>query len=572
MELTDETVSVESLGHLGLIAAMIKKLGLPEKINKRLPICKEKGAIVPHGSRVAAMIINGLGFINRTLYLSPDFFEDKAVSTLLGENIEAKHLNDDCLGRGLDEIAEYGTTKLYSEILFETMQEQSMLDTQMRTDTTTFSLFGDYSDADVASETAPLPTHGYSKDHRPDLKQVTLSMTQMGSANIPVWMEALDGNSSDRSSFQETVRSIQRFCEDVNSLPDNLFFILDAAFYTPEKLAELNRIGWITRVPATLKDSKELLCTPEQAIDWQGYDDNYRTHVLPKTIHGHEQRWLLVSSKHAYKKELKTFNKRMQKKTDELIKTFWHLGNQLFQCKDDAVKAIEQEKKQLKYHGIDYEIKPIMKHAGKGRPKADSEQSCQGYQIVANPYSDLDKVQLQRETLGRFILATNELESDKLEDHDILRQYKQQYHIEHGFAFMKDRRFQLSAIFLKSPKRIGALMMVMTLCLAVYNFAQHQLKQSLEASDDVLPNQLGKPIKNPTPRWVFQMMSKVAVARIVMDEGKSIKRIVTNIKLIQRIIIYHFGKEAMKLYGMPDDFKLPPYDKNKKSFEKWCGI
>jgi transposase len=119
MEFTEETASVESLGHLGLLAATIRKLGIDKKINARLPISKHKGAIVPHGSRAAAMILNGLGFINCTLYLSPHFFEDKTVSALLGEGIEAHHLNDNCLGGGLDAIAGYGTTKLYSEIMFE---------------------------------------------------------------------------------------------------------------------------------------------------------------------------------------------------------------------------------------------------------------------------------------------------------------------------------------------------------------------------------------------------------------------------------------------------------------------
>lgn len=571
MEFTEETASVESLGHLGLVAATIRKLGIDKKINTRLPISKHKGAIVPHGSRVAAMILNGLGFINRTLYLSPHFFEDKAVSTLLGEGIEAHHLNDDCLGRGLDAIACYGTTKLYSEIMFEIMQEQSMLGRQLRTDTTAFSLFGDYANAGFASEPAPVPIYGYSKDHRPDLKQVTLSMTQMGPANIPVWMEALNGNSSDKKSFQDTVRKIQRFCEDVEAMPDNLFFILDAAFYVPKKLAELNQIGWITRVPATLKEAKELLKLRDRTLDWQSYDENYKTHALTKMVQGFEQRWLLVSSNDAYQRELKTFNKRMQKKLDELTKNLWHLSNQVFVCERDAIKAIEQAKKKLNYHGVEYEINPLMKYSGKGRPKASEEKQCEGYQIVINLYSDLDKIESQRETLGRFILATNELNSEQLADKDILKQYKQQYHIEQGFGFMKDPRFELDAFFLKSSQRIGALMMIMTLCLAVYNFAQYQLRESLKQTGDVLPNQLGKPVKNPTTRWIFQLMSKIAVMRFELGDNE-VKRIIANVKLLQKIIVYHYGKEAMAIYGLPPDFKKPEYDKNQKTLMKWCGM
>ena len=41
------------------------------------------------------MIINGLGFTQNPIYLSPIFFETKDVSALIGEGIEAQYLNDD---------------------------------------------------------------------------------------------------------------------------------------------------------------------------------------------------------------------------------------------------------------------------------------------------------------------------------------------------------------------------------------------------------------------------------------------------------------------------------------------
>ena len=53
---------------------------------------------------VKAMVLNGLGFVQRTLYLMPRFFEDKPVERLLGPGVLAEHLNDDALGRALDAI------------------------------------------------------------------------------------------------------------------------------------------------------------------------------------------------------------------------------------------------------------------------------------------------------------------------------------------------------------------------------------------------------------------------------------------------------------------------------------
>ena len=62
MEISSEGLKVIHLGHLGIVAAMINELGIIDKIDKRLPISKEHGAILTNGQRVSAMIINGLGF------------------------------------------------------------------------------------------------------------------------------------------------------------------------------------------------------------------------------------------------------------------------------------------------------------------------------------------------------------------------------------------------------------------------------------------------------------------------------------------------------------------------------
>jgi len=90
-----------NLDHLGIVAGMIDELGLPELIDTVIKQDHEQRQ-VSVGLCVKAMILNGLGFVNRALYLMPHFFKDKPVERLLGEGIEAEHLNDDALGRSLD--------------------------------------------------------------------------------------------------------------------------------------------------------------------------------------------------------------------------------------------------------------------------------------------------------------------------------------------------------------------------------------------------------------------------------------------------------------------------------------
>ena len=228
------TLTTQHLGHTGIVAAIIKELGIVERIDKRLPVSKEHGSIVTMGQRVAAMILNGLGFFNDRLYLHSDFFDDKPVSRLLGPGIEAKHLNDDALARALDEIYEYGTTKLFSEVAFGIASDHDLLGKTARLDTTSLPCFGEYPEDNAENDNLNI-TYGYSKNKRSDLKQIVLSMTNTGPAGIPIWLEALDGNSADQTNFHATTAKITAFREQLKNAP-SFIFIADSALYTPSKL------------------------------------------------------------------------------------------------------------------------------------------------------------------------------------------------------------------------------------------------------------------------------------------------------------------------------------------------
>ncbi len=67
---------IKRLDHLGLIAAFCHEIGLPGIIDRIIPKYSDRN--VSHGDAVLAiMILNGLGFHNRTLHMFSDFFETK---------------------------------------------------------------------------------------------------------------------------------------------------------------------------------------------------------------------------------------------------------------------------------------------------------------------------------------------------------------------------------------------------------------------------------------------------------------------------------------------------------------
>ena len=101
----------ERLDHLGIVAGVCQEAGIAEWLDKQAGDSRRS---VSRGKATVAMILNGLGFSNRQLYLVPQYFENKPVEHLLGEGITADMLNDDCLGRTLDWLYEHDVTTLFA--------------------------------------------------------------------------------------------------------------------------------------------------------------------------------------------------------------------------------------------------------------------------------------------------------------------------------------------------------------------------------------------------------------------------------------------------------------------------
>lgn len=570
---SDNQVSGKVLDHLGLVAATIDKLGLIEKIDSRLPVSKEKGAKVSMGQRVAAMILNGLGFMDNRLYMFPEFLENKPVDRLLGDGLKAEDFNDDALGRCLDAIHDYGTTELFSDLAFSIGVEQNLLGCSANIDSSTLSVYGDYAEQtqddgvvmpasandnnvatanDEPEETeslvpkTPTVTHGYSKDHRPDLKQVVINLATTGAAGFPIWFECHSGNASDKKILLGAAERMQGLCDQLKDSPSFLY-VADSAMYE----SCVNNAGdmpWLSRVPEHLKVAKKLVQQADEDFVWTELGKGYRICTIENRYKGIHQRWCIVSSEQAYKRETKTLDKNISKMEEKAKKELWHLSCQTYGCEKDAEKALVRFEKSLKFHSVVGEIQTITKHKGKGRPKKGDIAEVVGYKIQGELSKSSEKIDPVRRQKGRFILATNRLDRGLLPDTKILPEYKQQSKTENGFRFIKDDTFEVSSIYLKKPSRISALMMIMTLCLMVYSVAQYHLRQRLANADEDIPDQRKKPTRTPTMKRVFKLFNGVQVLTIKTDEHA--QELVINLSnLLKRVVLY-FGPRAQQIYGV----------------------
>ena len=104
-------IQIKNIDHLGIVAGLIDEIGIVEVINEKLGVDKREK--ISSGQVLKALILNGLGMVSRPLYLFSQFFEDKAVEKLLGDEIKSEYLNDDKIGRFLDEIYQIGLNSLF---------------------------------------------------------------------------------------------------------------------------------------------------------------------------------------------------------------------------------------------------------------------------------------------------------------------------------------------------------------------------------------------------------------------------------------------------------------------------
>jgi len=456
-----------SIDHLGIVAGTYDSLQIAPVIDRAIP--KTRPHHLTHGDIVKAMVLNGLGFIERRLYLFPDFFDDIAVERLLGEGITREHLNDDVLGRTLDAIAAYGPTELFNEIVAQCLLPTEFGSHCIHIDTTNFSVTGEYESDFNAGEIEI--TYGHPKDGRWDLKRFVLGMAS-NQYGVPLFLQTFSGNESDKETIMTIIENLK---ENLRS-DEKVYHVADSAFYTAKNLQSMGQhLFWISRVPATVTEVQNLIrtecsfspCTDER----YGYSEHFSEYA------GIQQKWILYHSTEMHKRQEKTFEKNLEKDLAKAKTSLRKLGSREFACEPDARIAAEkwlEDHPNFRFSSLDITAVSRKIEKKRGRPK-NNELVVLSYRVDAEIELDPDAVEKERQKLGRFVLATNDtgISADKL-----LANYKGQGAVERGFRFLKDRSFRVAEVFLKKTSRIQALAMIRVPCLFIYSITGFRLRKT----------------------------------------------------------------------------------------------
>lgn len=334
-----EAYVAERLDHLGIVAGVCREIGLAKWLDAQDEQSHERVSV---GTATVAMILNGLGFSNRRLYLVPQFFATKAVERLLGPGISAEDLNDDCLGRALDWLYAHDPTTLFAGIALQARRAFGLSVRQVHVDTTSFAVTGEYA-ADLDAHTLAV-TYGYSRDHRADLKQWMLALATTRQGDVPLFCQALDGNTSDKVSLVAAVEALaaQLHAAAEAEEEEAPLFVADSGLYSAQNVARLSTAGvrWISRVPETSKEARVALQVADDG--WRQEGDLFWAPARPAPT---GERWVVVRTTPGEERARVTLRRQVDKTRVQWERALWHLGNRRFACAPDARAALEKQLK-----------------------------------------------------------------------------------------------------------------------------------------------------------------------------------------------------------------------------------
>lgn len=530
----------ERLDHHGIVAGICHEIELVECVDT---VAGEDGRKVSVGKAVLQMVLNGLGFVSRPLYLAPEFMAGKPIDILIGEGLTAEDFNDDCLGRALDRLYEVGVTEVFAYVAAHAVAVMGIVTDIVHLDSTSFSLEGEYELVEPDDQAIQV-TYGYSRDHRPDLKQVVLSLICSHQSGIPIWLAALDGNAADSSQFPKTVQAYVAQFQEGDDVP---VIVADTALYSADMLKEMEGVSWVTRVPASVSEVKDLYQTvsPEQmrSID----DGDYKVWTVDSDYGGVAQRWVLVYSEGLYHREAASLQRVIDKERAEAEKVLRRLNRREYPTPEAAQAAVETMAETWKFHTVQIEPRSEPKYRQRGRPSAEQPPDYHVWHPGAILVEGNEAIDHAMCTKGKFVIATNVLDAQCLSDEALVETYKEQNTtVERGFRFLKDPLFFAHSLFLKKPERIMALLMVMGLCLLVYALAEHRLRSELVSRDETLPDQTGKPTQRITMRRVFQIFEGIDILLLTTD-GRQ-QRLILNLMDLHQRILDLLGNHVQQCY------------------------
>ena len=161
------------------------------------------------------------------LHLAEQGYESSALAELLG--VPAAKVNDDRLYRALDRLLPHKAA--LEKHLKQRLGELFQLDYDLLLYDVTSTYF------EGAAEANPQAQRGYSRDHRPDCKQVNIALV-VSRGGLPLGYEVFAGNRSDVTTVEEIVQAMEGRYGKANRI-----WVMDRGMVSADNVAFLKQGG-----------------------------------------------------------------------------------------------------------------------------------------------------------------------------------------------------------------------------------------------------------------------------------------------------------------------------------------
>lgn len=299
VEVDLERVAVERTRAFGgpwLGLELCRRLGLVEFLERAIAAGREE---IPWPVMALVLVLGRLCAPSSELHLAEHFYEASALAELLG--VPADKVNEDRLYRALDQLLPHkeGIEKHLKERLGELFE--------LDYDLLLYDVTSTYFEGEAAAN--PLAKRGYSRDHRPDCKQVNIALV-VSRCGMPLGYQVFAGNRTDVTTLEEIVGVIEARYGKANRI-----WALDRGMISEDNVEFLKQEGrrYIVGTPKGMlrRFERELL-----SVEWKPVHEGLEVRLCPAP--DGEEVFILCRSEQRSAKE-RAMHDRFEKRIEEAL-------------------------------------------------------------------------------------------------------------------------------------------------------------------------------------------------------------------------------------------------------------
>jgi len=443
-----------------------------------------------------------------------------------------QHLGDDAIGRALDRLFEADRASLLTALVLQAVRTFEVQSSQIHNDSTSIKFSGAY--AHQKPDAVQL-RRGFSKDHRPDLKQLIYSLSVSADGAVPVHFKAYAGNQTDDPTHWETWQCL---CQILGR--NDFLYVADCKLCAGETLLRLDREHgrFITILP---RNRAEVHAFAQQAAQCQVRWQFLWSRRAARRYHRRERfEWAegLYQMDEGFRIHwFRSSEKRLRDAQDrqERIALALQRLEGLNERRGRGPKTEPAIRRAAENLLAQYRVADWVHYQIELQPRTQFIQTTRGrpspqttYKRVVRPIpvvsatQDAAAIARSQTTDGTFPLVTN----TELSALEVLKKYKYQPHLEKRH-FLNKSVLEISPVFLKKNTRIEALMFIFFIAELVAALMERTVRKNMARRHlkaiPILPE--GRDSKTPSYAQILDTFA--ARAKHELYEGNQLIKVFT---------------------------------------------